>query len=200
MKAWLVRAAAAACPIMTCAQTWRRVPEPVSASRSLARGTLRHPASAPLRQGLKVADILRGGITFARHGLFQERTDPLAWADNFCRWIDAWCYYRALREIESTFEKHLSAPRYLESEWLIMRGPALRFAPNWARRIIVRKGAGLVFLTVKGAANQGLQGSDAHSCDLYHCPMINQLLVHWYENGMPDAATCVISKMPATMP
>lgn len=82
-------------------------------------------------------------------GYFIKDMTALQWANMFCGWIDAWCYYRPLRQIELSFARHLSKPEHIDTEWLVSRKAAFRLAPVWLRRLITRKAAGLVFLTAK---------------------------------------------------
>ena len=82
-------------------------------------------------------------------GYWKNDLSPLAWSRNFCRWLDAWCYYRPYREIAATFASHLSGPSHIEREWIVSRRAEFRFAPKWLRRLTARKAAGLVFLTAK---------------------------------------------------
>jgi hypothetical protein len=53
------------------------------------------------------------------------------------------------KQIEETFERHLFKPRYIESEWHISRKVTFRFAPAWFQELLMRKAAGLVFLTAR---------------------------------------------------
>jgi SAM-dependent methyltransferase len=82
-------------------------------------------------------------------GYFKDAQTPMGWSRSRCDWLDKWCYYRPKQEIEDAFERHLSRPRHIEAEWLIARKAQTAIAPAWLRRIVVRKMAGLVFVTTK---------------------------------------------------
>jgi hypothetical protein len=82
-------------------------------------------------------------------GYFKKDLTPMEWSRNFCDWLDKWCYYRPYKQIEASFERHLSKPRHIEEDWLISRKAAFRHLPPWIRKLITRKAAGLVFTAVK---------------------------------------------------
>jgi SAM-dependent methyltransferase len=66
-------------------------------------------------------------------GYFKKDMTSMQWSRNFCDWLDRWCYYRPRRQIEQTFARHLSRPRYIEADWLVSRKAVFRFAPAWFR-------------------------------------------------------------------
>jgi SAM-dependent methyltransferase len=86
-------------------------------------------------------------------GYFTDGCSRWQWAKRACDWIDKWCHYRPYREISGTFSAHLSPPLHIESDWIVARRPEARFAPTWLRHLVVRKFAGLVFLTRKQACS-----------------------------------------------
>lgn len=74
---------------------------------------------------------------------------PVEWSRNFCLWLDNNCFYRPRRQIEEAFSRHLSAPRHIDSDWLVKRKAVFRFAPRWFRMALTRKVAGLVLVSTK---------------------------------------------------
>lgn len=99
------------------------------------------PKESPLR--------IRYAKAFYAIGYFTEDKERGEWAEHICSWIDRWCYYRTRKTIAETFSKHLSSPVHIESDWMLKRSSATRFAPAWLRRVAADKFAGLVFLTYK---------------------------------------------------
>lgn len=86
-------------------------------------------------------------------GYFTEGKSSLAWARDFCAWLDAWTYYRPRAEIDERFDRVIGKTEHAEEEWLRARaGDRLRMLPVSLQRFLVRKLGGLALVSVKAPA------------------------------------------------
>jgi SAM-dependent methyltransferase len=94
-------------------------------------------------------------------GYHKEGRSAWEWSENFCKWLDDWTYYRPYGEIRERFLAEFSSLDHIEDDWLHKRlGSKAVFTallPLWARRLMVRKLMGLVFIAsgVSPAASKG---------------------------------------------
>lgn len=104
----------------------------------------------PKRSSVRIyyAALLRGlGL-----GYFKEGKTIMRWSRDFCTWLDHWTYYRSLAEIHAYFGRFIGQTRHAEEDLLHARCHG-RFdsLPKGLQRLIVRKMAGLVLVSVKKA-------------------------------------------------
>lgn len=95
------------------------------------------------------AALLRG-LGF---GYFKKEKTIMNWSRDFCAWLDRWTYYRSLTEIHTHFDRIFWETRHAEEDWLHARFDC-RFncIPKSFQRMIVRKMAGLVLISIKNAS------------------------------------------------
>lgn len=83
-------------------------------------------------------------------GYHTEGRTPIEWSRNFCQWLDNWTYYRSYKSIRATFDRRFANLEHCEDDWLRRRLGRLSMiaapAPVWARRLVVRKMVGMVFV------------------------------------------------------
>jgi SAM-dependent methyltransferase len=86
-------------------------------------------------------------------GHFKQRKTIMGWSRDFCVWLDRWTYYRSLAEIHERFGRILGQTKHAEEDLLHARFDG-RFdvIPRNLQRIIVRKMAGMVLVSVKAAS------------------------------------------------
>jgi SAM-dependent methyltransferase len=86
-------------------------------------------------------------------GHFKGDKSILQWSRDFCEWLDQWTWYRSYREIRTAFDKHFVNLTHVEDYWLQerlgQRAAAIRWLPKQARRWMVRKLVGMVFICTK---------------------------------------------------
>jgi len=85
-------------------------------------------------------------------GHFKADKTIMGWSRGFCEWLDQWTYYRPLAEIRECFGRVIGKTTHAEEQQLHARFDG-RFdtLPTALQRLIVRKMAGLVLVSVKGA-------------------------------------------------
>lgn len=86
-------------------------------------------------------------------GHFTRGKTIMGLSRDFCVWLDRWTYYRSLTEIHEHFGRAIGHTRHAEEDLLHARFDG-RFdvMPRSLQRFIVRKMAGLVLVSVKGAS------------------------------------------------
>ena len=86
-------------------------------------------------------------------GYFTKGKTIMGWSRDFCTWLDRWTYYRSLAEIHAHFGRIIGQTRHAEEDLLHARFDGrLDGLPRSLQRLIVRKMAGLVLVSVKKAA------------------------------------------------
>jgi SAM-dependent methyltransferase len=83
-------------------------------------------------------------------GYFTEGRTVMDCARGYCTWLDRWTYYRSLAEIRTHFNRFIGQTRHAEEDQLSARFSG-RFngLPKRFQRLIVRKMAGLVLISIK---------------------------------------------------
>ncbi len=80
----------------------------------------------------------------------------MRWSQDFCDWLDKWCYYRSLGEIEGAYDKYFRDRQYIEVSWLHQRLESRACMVSWlpeaVQRFAYRKRAGMVFVMEKSSA------------------------------------------------
>jgi SAM-dependent methyltransferase len=82
----------------------------------------------------------------AGFGYFTSGKPPRLWAEDICKWLDDWTFYRPYDEIRELFERHFSGLHHLEAEWLVQRvGNKSKLLPKAVRSMVARKLGHLTF-------------------------------------------------------
>lgn len=85
-------------------------------------------------------------------GYHKNNKGALQWSKDFCNWLDAWTYYRSYDEIHTSFLRQFARIEHHEDDWLLRRlerrAAIARAMPVWARRLLVRKMVGMVFVAI----------------------------------------------------
>lgn len=75
------------------------------------------------------------------------------WSQRVCDWLDRWTYYRDEKRILAQFGGYFAVTTHTEIEYFNervgSRGP-LYWLPNWLKRLVVRKWAGMVLESTRG--------------------------------------------------
>lgn len=93
-------------------------------------------------------------------GYHKGNKTTMRWSADFCDWLDQWTWYRPSEDIVLSYEKYFVNERDLEGYWLSKRLESLSSMVEWvplrARRLIVRKLGGRIFVVEKGCPNKVL--------------------------------------------
>ncbi|MBZ0190650.1 MAG: class I SAM-dependent methyltransferase [Candidatus Kuenenia stuttgartiensis] len=86
-------------------------------------------------------------------GYFKGDKSILQWSRDFCQWLDRWTWYRSYREICTVFDKRFVRLTHIEEQWLQIRygrwAMIIGWLPRQIRRWVLRKLAGMVFISIK---------------------------------------------------
>ncbi|HZW12291.1 MAG TPA: class I SAM-dependent methyltransferase [Noviherbaspirillum sp.] len=90
-------------------------------------------------------------------GYHKENKTIMRWSADFCEWLDKWTWYRPSKDIRRSYQKYFTNENELEGYWLSKRldklGSISELVPLGARKLVVRKLGGRIFVVEKGALN-----------------------------------------------